>query len=105
MDQLILGTTMGSSHGLAVNEAMRHIQAGQDFTYIDPKASIYPVSKRQTKRLLMRAGLSPADAGRYVREAIKSGYLMQAIELRKAMKHGRRNAKSWFPWDTVITSR
>lgn len=74
----------------------------ESVVFVDPKASIYPISRRRAKRRLMRAGVTPAAAARTVEEAAAAGYLRAPQILQSAMRTGKRHASRWFPFDTII---
>jgi hypothetical protein len=99
LPQFIVGTTSsGSTHwGDKVLFAMAC--ENKPFVYVDPKASIYPMSRRKAKKRLMAAGLRPAEANALIREI--AGQACQGFRLRAAMKHHFRKF-DWFPWDTCV---
>ena len=96
----IFGTTSGSS-GLCMSLLADKLRAGEEFVFIDPKASIYRMSKTKAKRRLMAAGLRPAEANTLVHEVAGRPY--QGTALRAAMRHHKRHGRKWFPWDTLVT--
>lgn len=73
---------------------------GGNFQFFDPKASISVMSKAKAKRRLKAAGLSPAEANALVRRL--AGKIYQSHVLQEAMRHHKRHARKWFPWDLLI---
>lgn len=73
---------------------------GMNFTFFDPKGSSYAMSKAKAKKRLKAAGLSPAQANALVRSL--AGKAFQGRVLQNAMRHHKRHARKWFPWDLLI---
>jgi len=88
-------TRAGKGLGLLATLAL-----ATNFTVIDPKASISAMSKTKAKRRLKAAGLSPAEANALVRSVAGKAY--QSHVLQEAMRHHKRHARKWFPWDLLI---
>lgn len=96
----IFGTTRTGKTNTHAAMLFAHISSGHVVTILDPKASIYAISRRKAKKRLRAAGLSPAQANALVREI--AGRTEQGYRLQRAMKHHRRHGDRWFPWDTCV---
>ena len=99
-DNFVLGTTFGGGSSVYTMLLMRKLASGEPFTVVDPKASIFSVSRTWAKKRLKAAGLRPAEANAIVREC--AGRVGRSHLLRAAMRQKKRHAGAWFPWDIVI---
>jgi hypothetical protein len=100
LPQFIIGTTSSGSTRWGDKVLFAMACENKPFVYVDPKASIYPMSRRKAKKRLMAAGLRPAEANALIREI--AGQACLGFRLRAAMKHHFHKGKDWFPWDTCV---
>lgn len=88
-------TRTGKGLGILLSRQML-----ENAVFFDPKGSAFVMSKAKAKKRLKAAGLRPSEANALVQEI--AGQFHQGRTLRDAMRHKKRKAKKWFPWDAVV---